>query len=205
MFNLPITCIGGVPHVVDEDTFYNRYFIPARSLIRTNFSLPRYVHKHNTYLLMWYVEKDLPLPLYSYARNINKKGFSSSPRSAQKGWWQSQPLCLYSTNPSWSSWSCRETNYANLTNTNTIGLYRSWKRLRIPKEPIYWCNNRGKYLIARDTQEWAWVKYTLLLLYIFDEGKEGNSISQTRIARSYYKVLVVSKYHVYNTKLASDN
>ena len=36
MFNLPITCIGGVPHVVDEDTFYNGYFIPAGSLILFN-------------------------------------------------------------------------------------------------------------------------------------------------------------------------
>ena len=37
MFNLHITCIGGAPHV-DEDTFYNGYFIPAGSLILPNIS-----------------------------------------------------------------------------------------------------------------------------------------------------------------------
>ena len=41
MFNLPAgttttTCIGGVPHVVDEDIFYNGYLIPTGSIILAN-------------------------------------------------------------------------------------------------------------------------------------------------------------------------
>jgi len=41
MFNLNLpasttTCIGGVPHFVDEDTSYNGYFIPAGSVTLAN-------------------------------------------------------------------------------------------------------------------------------------------------------------------------
>jgi hypothetical protein len=73
-------------------------------------------------------------------------GFSSSSRSAQRAWWQSRPLCLcWATDPNWSSRSCRETNDANLSNTNTFGPCRSWKQLRIQKEPIYWCYNWGNF------------------------------------------------------------